>query len=213
VTVIAIDGPAGSGKSTIAQALADQLRSEVLDTGAMYRAVTFAVLTAGVDPADADAAAAVACRADVVVDGRSVTVDGVDATTAIRGPEVSAAVSIVSAYPPVRAHLREMQRRWMVEHGGGVVEGRDIGTVVFPDAALKVFLIADASVRARRRAGDGQLDETTAAANIEARDRLDSTRADSPLVAAEDAVVLDTSDLTVDEVVARIVAHLAEATR
>ncbi len=213
MTVIAIDGPAGSGKSTIAKALAARLDSEVLDTGAMYRAVTYAVLCAGVDVTDADHATAIASTADVTLRGNDVTVNGLDATVAIRGPEVSAAVSVVAAYPRVRAHLRDLQRAWMADHGGGVVEGRDIGTVVFPDAELKVYLVADHAVRARRRAGDGHLDERSAAANIEERDRLDSTRSDSPMVAAADAVVVDTSDLTVDEVVDAIVRHLSEVVR
>ena len=213
MTVIAIDGPAGSGKSTIAKALAERLGSEVLDTGAMYRAVTFAVLHAGVDPADADQAAAIASVATVELGDGQVRVNDMDATIAIRGPEVSAAVSVVAAYPPVRAHLRTLQRDWMAVHGGGVVEGRDIGSVVFPDAELKVYLTADPTIRAQRRAGDGHLDETAAAANIEERDRLDSTREDSPMVLADDAVVVDTTDMSIDEVVEAIVERLAGAGR
>lgn len=213
MTVIAIDGPAGSGKSTIAASLAARLGLEVLDTGAMYRAVTYAVLAAGVDPAAEAEASKVAADAEIVMSDAMVLVNGTDATTAIRGPEVSAAVSIVAAYPPVRARLRELQRQWMGDHGGGVVEGRDIGTVVFPDATLKVFLVADPAVRAQRRAGDGHLDATQAAANISERDRLDSSRDDSPLVAAADSVVVDTSLLSVDEVLDEVLAHLSEAHR
>lgn len=209
MTVIAIDGPAGSGKSTIARAVAERTGLEVLDTGAMYRAVTFAVLRSGADPADAEAATRLACDAAIVVEGGRVTVDGHDATTEIRGPEVSAAVSVVSTHPGVRSRLRDLQRAWMVDHGGGVVEGRDIGTVVFPDAELKVFLTASPAVRAQRRAGEGVLDEEAAAANIAHRDHLDSTREDSPLAEADDAVVIDTSELSVEQVVARIVERLS----
>jgi cytidylate kinase len=135
-----------------------------------------------------------------------------DATTDIRGPDVSAAVSTVAALPGVRAIMRDRQRAWAAEHGGGVMEGRDIGTVVFPDAALKVYLTASPDVRARRRAAEqGSVDEATIAewsANISLRDHRDSTRADSPLLEADDAVVVDTSDLTVDEVVDQIVGMI-----
>jgi CMP/dCMP kinase len=209
VTVIAIDGPAGSGKSTIARAVAERTGLEVLDTGAMYRAVTFAVLRAGADPTDPEVATDLAERSEIVLEGGQVHVDGEDATAAIRGPEVSAAVSVVSTHPGVRARLRELQRDWMAAHGGGVVEGRDIGTVVFPDAELKVFLTASPEVRARRRAGEGVLDESSAAANIAHRDHLDSTRADSPLAEADGAVVIDTSELGIDDVVSLIVGRLA----
>ena len=213
VTVIAIDGPAGSGKSTIAAALAARLGLEVLDTGAMYRAVTYAVLAAGVDPVAEAEASDIAVAAAVEMRDGTVRVNGTDATSAIRGPEVSAAVSIVAAYPVVRSRLRDLQRQWMKDHGGGVVEGRDIGTVVFPDAELKVFLVADPTVRAQRRAGDGHLDAVQAAANISERDRLDSSRSDSPLAAADDSVVVDTSLLSVDEVLDEVLAHLSEAHR
>ena len=208
MTVIAIDGPAGSGKSTIARTVAERLALEVLDTGAMYRAVTWAVLRAGLDPTDAAGATRVAEQCTIRLDPTTVIVDGADATTAIRGPDVSAAVSVVSAHPGVRRRLRDLQRDWMTCHGGGVVEGRDIGTVVFPDAELKVYLTASVAERARRRAGDGVLNEAAAAANIAERDHLDSTRDDSPLVEATDAVVIDTTDLSVQDVVDRIVGEL-----
>ena len=146
--VIAIDGPAGSGKSTVARALAAYLGLKYLDTGAMYRAVAFAVLRAGGDPEDAEATAAIARRVDLDVGLESVMVDGVDATVEIRGPEVSRAVSVVAANPDVRKELVSRQREWAHRQGGGVLEGRDIGTVVFPDAELKVYLTADAAERA-----------------------------------------------------------------
>lgn len=210
--LVAIDGPAGSGKSTIARALAERLGIPYLDTGAMYRAVTWAVLEAGVDPADATAVEEVAGAVRVEVD-TGVLVDDVDVTAAIRGPEVSAAVSVVAAHPGVRSLLVGKQREWAQRCGGGVVEGRDIGSVVFPDATLKVFLTARPEVRARRRAAErGELDEATIAAwaaNIAERDRLDSTREVSPLLEAEDSVVVDSSDLSIAEVVERI-AELVE---
>ena len=174
----------------------------------MYRAVTCAVLRAGGDVADGDVAAAAAEQATIVV-GPTVTIDGADVTDEIRGPEVSANVSLVAAHPGVRRELVTLQRSWMAAHGGGVVEGRDIGTVVFPDAPLKIFLTAAPEVRARRRAGEGVLDESAAAANIAERDRIDSTRDHSPLKAADDAVVVDTSDLTIEQVVDTIVEAAA----
>ena len=206
--VIAIDGPAGSGKSTISRMVAERVGLDMLDTGAMYRAVTCAVLRSGGDVHDADVSTAAAEQADIVV-GATVTINGDDVTTAIRGPEVSANVSIVAAHPGVRRRLRGLQREWMSRHGGGVLEGRDIGTVVLPDAPLKIYLTASPEVRAQRRAGDaqGDFDVEAAAANIAERDRIDSTRADSPLRPADDAVIVDTSDLTIDEVVDRIVAE------
>ena len=147
--VVAIDGPAGSGKSTVARAVAARLGLEVLDTGAMYRAVTLAVLDAAADPADeaACARAAVAARIDL---GARVLLDGRDVTSEIRGPAVTGAVSAVSAHPAVRAELVARQRAWATAHGGAVVEGRDIGTVVFPDASVKVFLTASDDERARQ---------------------------------------------------------------
>lgn len=206
--VIAIDGPAGSGKSTISRLVAQRVGLAMLDTGAMYRAVTCAVLRAGGDVADHDVATAAAEAATIVVDD-VVTIDGVDVTSEIRGPEVSANVSVVAAHSGVRRRLVALQREWMARHGGGVLEGRDIGTVVMPDAPLKIYLTASPEVRARRRSADvaGDFDLAAAAANIAERDRIDSTRADSPLRPADDAVVVDTSDLSIDEVVDRIVAE------
>lgn len=201
MTVIAIDGPAGSGKSTVAKALARRLGIEYLDTGAMYRSVTFAVLRAGIDPTDADPVAEVARTAVIVVtDGRA-TVDGVDASADIRGAEVSRTVSAVAANPAVRAEMVRRQREWVAERGGGVLEGRDIGTVVFPDADLKVYLTADPAERARRRAGEvADLDYATVAADMARRDALDQGREASPLTEAADAFVLDTTGLAVEEI-------------
>lgn len=207
--VIAIDGPAGSGKSTIARALADHLGLDYLDTGAMYRAVAFAALRARIDPGEAAAVVAVARAMDLVLDRTSCVVDGVDATQAIRGAEVTAAVSTVAAVAEVRKELVERQRAWVAERGGGVVEGRDIGSVVFPDARLKVYLTASPEVRARRRAGEiGDADVEWVAADIRRRDDADSGRVASPLVAADGSVTIDTSDLGIDEVVAVIVGLL-----
>ena len=216
--VIAIDGPAGSGKSTVAQAVAARLGLEYLDTGAMYRAVTFAVLRAGGDPSDHDFAAAVARTIDVRVKADRVLVDGVDATVEIRGPSVTGAVSVVAANSAVRAEMVARQREWARRRGGGVLEGRDIGTVVFPDAEIKVYLVADPAVRALRRArqsgladgvADGRGPDVEAfesvAADLARRDRIDSTRRVNPLSVAEGAVVIDTTELTLDETVERIV--------
>ena len=207
--VIAIDGPAGSGKSTVARTLAARLALDYLDSGAMYRSVTFATLRRGIDPADADKVAAVARDIEMEIAGE-VTVDGVDATREIRGPEVSKAVSTVAANRDVRVEMVRRQREWATEHGGGVIEGRDIGTVVFPLAELKVYLTASEGERARRR--QQQVDDLTyddAAANIALRDRVDSTRATSPLAVADDAVVIDTTGRTVDDVVDEIAVRLA----
>jgi CMP/dCMP kinase len=202
VKVIAIDGPAGSGKSTVARRLAERLGLEYLDTGAMYRGVTFAALRRGVDPADTEPVAKVAesVELDVSVDG--VRVDGVDATSEIRGPEVSRAVSLVAANPGVRVEMVRRQREWATARGGGVMEGRDIGSVVFPDAVLKVYLNARPEVRAERRAAEVTgLDYETVAADMARRDAFDQGRETSPLTLAAGAFELDTSDMTVDEIV------------
>jgi cytidylate kinase len=196
--------------------VARALALEVLDTGAMYRAVTLAALRAGADLTDADALAAIAGAA-TIEPGERVLLDGRDVTAGIRGPEVTAAVSTVSAHPPVRAVLVELQRTWVEQHGGGVVEGRDIGTVVFPDAPVKVFLTASDHERARRR----QRDEVAAerAVDVDAvrdamarRDAIDSSRAASPLTAANDAIHIDTTDRPVDDIVDEIVDRFRRAT-
>jgi cytidylate kinase len=213
--VVAIDGPGGSGKSTVARAVAQALGLLVLDTGAMYRAATLAVLERGIDPADEMAAttAAEAAGIELGEDGAdAVVLDGRDVSVDIRGPAVTAAVSAVSAHPGVRAVMVDRQRAWVERHGGGVVEGRDIGTVVFPDARVKVFLTASDEERARRR----QLDEVGAARSTDVaavrealarRDAFDSSRKFSPLRPADDAVVLDTTGRTVEDVTAEIVAR------
>jgi cytidylate kinase len=212
--VVAIDGPAGSGKSTVARGVAAALGVPTLDTGAMYRATALAALDAGVDLGDAEAVAAVARAADITVEDGVTTLDGRDVSAEIRGPRVTGAVSEVSGHPPVRAVLVTRQRAWIERHGGGVVEGRDIGTVVLPDAPLKVFITARDDVRAARR----QRDEATARRAVDAgavrdalneRDRADGTlgRATRPEDAAADAVVVDTSDVTADEVIADLVAR------
>ncbi|WP_367130415.1 (d)CMP kinase [Saccharothrix sp. HUAS TT1] len=206
--VVALDGPSGTGKSSAARRLAAALGARYLDTGAMYRAVTLAVLRAGADPADQAAVAGVAAAARLVQgtnpDRSTTTLDGDDVGAEIRGPEVTLAVSPVSAVPAVRELLVAEQRRIIAaaldEVGGIVVEGRDIGTAVAPDAPLKVYLTADAEARAQRRAKQDSasgraatLDATLA--DVRRRDTYDSTRAASPLRAADDAVVLDTTSL------------------
>ena len=210
--VVAVDGPSGSGKSTVSRGVADALGLSVLDTGAMYRAVTLAALDAGIDPADADAAAATARRSRVDLDDGRVQLDGRDVTSQIRGPAVTDAVSIVSAHPRVREVLVGRQREWVERHGGGVVEGRDIGTVVFPDAPVKVFLTASDDERARRRqrderAADRDVDVESVRKALGRRDQLDASRATSPLRRADDALVIDTTGRDADDVVAEIVAR------
>jgi cytidylate kinase len=212
--VIAIDGPAGSGKSTVARGVAAALGLPTLDTGAMYRTVTLAAMESGVDLADGDAVAQVAGDALIDLEDGRVSLGGRDVSATIRGPEVTAHVSQVSSHPAVRAVLVDRQRQWVAAHGGGVVEGRDIGTVVLPEAAIKVFVTARDDVRAARR----QRDEVAAARTVavdhvrdalSARDRADGTlgRATRPEDAAPDAVVIDTSDITADDVIAQIVAR------
>lgn len=200
--VIAIDGPAGSGKSTVGRLLAERLGLTYLDTGAMYRGVAFAAMRRGVDPADTEPVAELARNVELDVSDGVVTVDGVDATVEIRGPEVSRAVSLVATNPGVRDEMRTRQRLWAHERGGGVIEGRDIGSVVFPDAVLKVYLTADPEVRARRRAKEmTDIDYDTVAADIARRDAADQGRHESPLVEADGAVNVDTSGLTIEGVV------------
>jgi cytidylate kinase len=219
--VVAVDGPSGSGKSTVSRRLAAALGAAYLDTGAMYRAVTWAALRAGVDLTDADAVAAVAGGVDLAIGtdpaAPSVTVAGEPVDGPIRGPEVTAAVSAAAAIPAVRRELVARQREIIAGAVRIVVEGRDIGTVVAPAADLKVYLTASAEERARRRsaetAGDHATtaaDLATTAADLARRDRLDSTRAADPLQPAPDAVQVDTTGMDVDEVVAtlyRMVRH------
>jgi cytidylate kinase len=210
--VIAIDGPAGSGKSTVARCVAARLGLDYLDTGAMYRAVAFEAIRRGVDPDDAPRVAELTRQLELSVDDK-VVVNGTDATVEIRGPEVTRAVSSVAANPDVRHELVLRQREWARARGGGVMEGRDIGTVVFPDAEVKVFLTASEDARATRRTKEMlERDYDEVAADMARRDRIDSTRAASPLSAAPDAVQLDTTQLTSDQVVDHVLALVATRT-
>lgn len=215
--VIALDGPSGTGKSTVARAIASRFEARYLDTGAMYRAVTLAVLRAGVDPGDGEGVLRIAERTRLVLgddpDAPTVTLDGEDVAADIRQADVTSAVSAVSAVPEVRELLVGRQREIIAgalgERGGIVVEGRDIGTTVAPDAGLKVYLTASADARAQRRStqdvaeGRASTVESTRA-DVQRRDRLDSTRASSPLRAAPDAVELDTTELDVPSVLDRL---------
>jgi cytidylate kinase len=207
--VVALDGPSGTGKSTVARRLASALGARYLDTGAMYRAATLAVLRAAVDPEDPVGVADVVEKAQITVSTDpqhpGVELDGEPVDADIRTTEVTQAVSAVSALPAVRALLVAAQRE-LIDEGAIVVEGRDIGTVVWPTARPKVYLTASADARARRRAAetDRLADVADVAADIDRRDRLDSGRAASPLTRAADAVELDTTDLEIDEVVAKL---------
>jgi cytidylate kinase len=192
--VIAIDGPVGSGKSTVAHALGKRLGLPVLGTGAMYRAVAAAALAAGIEPGPETAVEMAGLVAEVTIDS--------EGDPSLRTPAVNRAVSAVAAQREVREALVDRQRAWVQERGGGVVEGRDIGTVVFPDATLKVFLTASVEERARRRGGDED------PADLARRDELDSTRAVSPLVAADDALVVDSTGRSIEDIVEEIVAAL-----
>jgi cytidylate kinase len=206
--VIAIDGPAGAGKSTIARALAARRGLEYLDTGAMYRAVTVAALHEQIPVDDADAVAELAERIDIVVDDNGVRVDGHDVTSEIRSSEVTRAVSAIAANSRVRAEMRDQQRRWARLRGGGVIEGRDIGSVVFPDAEMKLYLTASPRIRAERRVAEAGGDVDEIERDIARRDTYDSTRADSPLREADGSFVVDTTGLSIAEVLDRIDALL-----
>lgn len=212
--LVAIDGPAGTGKSSVSKGLASALGARYLDTGAMYRMVTLAVLRAGIDPEHTEAVGEVGSTVQMAVDyrpeGDRYFLAGEDVSTEIRGDEVTRAVSAVSSVPAVRARLVGLQREMASGPGDIVVEGRDIGTVVLPDAPVKVFLTASAETRARRRndqnVAAGLADDYEAVlADVRRRDHLDSTRAVSPLRAAPDAVVVDTSEMTEAQVIDRLV--------
>jgi len=216
--VVAIDGPAGTGKSSVSKGLARSLGARYLDTGAMYRIVTLAALRAGVDPGDADAVGSIASTVQLSVsydpDADRCYLAGEDVSVEIRGDEVTRAVSAVSSVPAVRTRLVGMQRAMAGGPGSVVVEGRDIGTVVLPDAPVKIFLTASAETRALRRneqnVAAGLADDYDGVlADVRRRDHLDSTRKVSPLRAAADAVVVDTSDMTE----AQVIAHLLELVR
>ncbi len=208
--VIAIDGPSGVGKGTVARAIADAFGYRHVDTGAMYRALAWRVIDLGIDLENEPAVSALASRADIVVANGQVAVDGVDVTGAIRTPQIDRAVTSVARMPSVR-ELFVVRQRALGRDGGIVMEGRDIGTVVFPDADVKIYLDASPEERARRRAADpahggrGEALATVASAMAD-RDRIDSTRAASPLMIAPDAVVVDTSGLAVPDVVAKVMA-------
>jgi cytidylate kinase len=212
--VIAIDGPSGAGKGTVARAVAARLGYRHVDTGAMYRAVAWKALHDRVDPQDEASVAAIGERAVFDLEDGRVLIDGHDVGRAIRTPEIDRAAAIVARHPAVRRVLVARQRRY-AEHGSVVMEGRDIGTVVFPGADAKVYLDASPDERARRRAADPahsargrQL--TDVATALAERDRSDSTRAASPLAVAPDALVIDTTELPVDEVVNRVLGIVAE---
>jgi cytidylate kinase len=213
--VVAVDGPAGVGKSTVARGVATALKVPYLDTGAFYRALTLAVIRSGVDPTDAAAVLSVARSVALDFSDGTMWSNGEDVTEAIRAPEVSALVSAVSAFPEVRRVIVARQQAWVARHGdAAVVEGRDIGTVVFPEAPVKVYLVADPSERARRRATDAEVagqEVSAVEGQLRARDRADSTRRASPLRPAEDAVIIDTTLLAADQVVALVLGLVAEA--
>ena len=212
MNVIAIDGPAGSGKSTIARALAARLGVEYLDTGAMYRAVALAAMERGIAGTDTAAVGSLARELALDVGEHGVLVDGIDVTAEIRSPEVTAAVSAIAANSEVRAELRARQREWAVQRGGGVIEGRDIGSVVFPAAILKLYLTATPQIRAQRRVAESGGDVETIERAIAVRDAKDSTRTDGPLREADGSIVVDTSGLAIDEVLTTIEALLNGAT-
>ncbi|MCA2218054.1 (d)CMP kinase [Jidongwangia harbinensis] len=206
--VVAVDGPSGSGKSTVSRRLATALDGVYLDTGAMYRAVTWSVLQAGVDLTDADAVAKIALETELSIGTDPVAphfrANAVDVDTAIRGPEVTGAVSAVAAVPAVRKHLVDQQRAIIASYPRIVVEGRDISSVVAPDADLKVYLTASAAARAARRSAEDATDVAATEADLARRDKLDSSRAVDPLRQADDAVEVDTTGMGIDEVVAHL---------
>lgn len=218
--ILAVDGPSGTGKSTTCRALAKQLEAKYVDTGAMYRVATLAVLRAGVDPADTDAV--IAATADLPLevsddpDSAQVIFDGEDVSRVIREDEVTRNVSAVSAIPEVRQNLVELQRKLAAQAHRAIVEGRDIGTVVLADAPAKAYMTASAEVRAQRRhdqnlAAGIDSDFDTVLADVERRDAADSSRATSPLRPAEDAVLVDTSEMTREEVLDALIAVVKES--
>ncbi len=219
--VVAMDGPSGTGKSSVSRRLADALAARYLDTGAMYRIATLNVLRSGVDVDDSDAVSA-ATEALVLSVGTDPSSDrvllaGEDVTDEIRGGAVTAAVSAVSAVPRVRELLVDKQREFIAQHPRIVVEGRDIGTVVLPDADVKIYLTASAEARALRRnaqnVAEGRGDDYKAVlADVQRRDHLDSTRAVSPLRPADDSVLVDTSEIGIDDVIGRLLMVVRDRT-
>jgi cytidylate kinase len=208
--IVTVDGPGGTGKSTVSRVLAHKAGLPHLDTGAFYRAATLAVLNSGVDPSHAAETTRVVDEARFdQVDGR-MYLDGEDVSDEIRSEEVTAHVSVVSSHRAVREVMVDLQRDWVARHdGNGVVEGRDIGTVVFPDADVKIFLDARPEVRARRRANETGEGHDEVLADLSRRDHFDSTREASPMSVPPDAVLFDTSDFDFDEVVERLYALIA----
>ena len=220
--ILAVDGPSGTGKSTMCRALAKKLDAKYVDTGAMYRVATLAVLRAGVDPTDTDAV--IKATADLPLevsddpDSTAVLFAGEDVAREIRGPEATQHVSAVSAIPQVRVNLVELQRKLAREAGRAIVEGRDIGTVVLPDAPAKVYMTASAEVRAKRRfdqdvAAGRDVDFDAVLADVKRRDEADSSRKTSPLRPADDAEIVDTSEMTPDEVLAALTAAVERSAR
>lgn len=205
VRVIAIDGPAGAGKSTVAKQVAAATGLPYLDTGAMYRCVAHAIQTRNIDLNDAEAVGMIARTVRIDIDGERASLDGVDVSAAIRSTSINSIVSVIAAHSPVRDAMRQQQREWVTAHAGGVVEGRDIGTVVFPDAQLKIFLTASPMVRAKRRVEQSGGDLEAVAAAIAERDHIDSSREDSPLRPSEDSHLVDSSDKMIGDVVEEIV--------
>ena len=214
--VVAIDGPGGVGKSTVSRAVATRLELPYLDTGSTYRAATFAVLSDEVDIHDEAAIVGALAAHSIDYDERGILLDGMSIASDVRSTEVTQTVSAVSAHPRVRAEVVALQRDWVARHeGSAVVEGRDIGTVVFPNAPVKVFLTARPEVRAARRAGDpeaGGASVTDIERDLQRRDSADAGRAASPMRPADDATIIDTSDLDIDGVVGAIL-DLVEAAR
>ncbi|PLA13560.1 (d)CMP kinase [Corynebacterium riegelii] len=220
--ILAVDGPSGTGKSTTCRALAKRLDAKYVDTGAMYRVATLAVLRAGVDPKDTDAVIAATADLPLTVsddpDSTEVLLGGEDVSGEIRGPEVTRNVSAVSAIPQVRENLVALQRKLARDAHRAIVEGRDIGTVVLVDAPAKAYLTASAQVRAKRRydqdvAAGREADFDTVLADVQRRDELDSSRATSPLRPAEDAEIIDTSAMTLDEVLKTLIQLIERSAR
>ena len=206
--IVAIDGPSGAGKGTVARTVSQTLGYRHVDTGAMYRAVGWKALHDGIPLDDEEAVAALARLADIIVEGGVVSIDGHEITRAVRSPEIDKAAAAVARLPRVREVLVARQRR-IGEQRGVVMEGRDIGTVVFPQADVKIYLDASQDERARRRANDpahtgGQAGQAAVAASIEARDKSDTTRTASPLTLAPDATLIDTTEMPIDRVVSRV---------
>ena len=214
MTVIAIDGPAGAGKSSVARAVATALSFSYLDTGALYRAIALAVLEEGAPPGDEDAVAVVASRVEVKVHGDRTLLNGRDVSDRIRDEDVTMIVSLISSYPAVRERLLQLQKEMLVG-GDIVIEGRDIGTRVAPDADLKIYLTATLEQRAARRArqiGAQGSDQVSMKRDLENRDRADAERRESPLVQASDSLAIDSTNLSLDEVVEQILSLARSST-